>query len=165
MGDYLGWVQQRVPLADAPSWRNVDMTDLEVTRRARLGDLDGERTLEHRTRLAVLSDQGMGAGLAIVARLSAADRLALLHRLSRMVLGGDAARRVDDVLVGERNQLLLAALPSDKDVVLVWGAGHLPGLAAGLRAAGYRRQATEWVNVGTLPPVWKSLRVFWNAIG
>lgn len=158
MGDYLGWVPQRFP--DMPSWRNVDMTDLEFIKRAEPQGMRSVSALEQRMGVAV-GPQAIGAIMAIAVRLDAADRFGLLARLRRMT-GGDGFRRAVDVVVGERNRLLLAALAPGEDAVLVWGAGHLPGLAAGLRTAGYRRQATEWVNVGTLPPIWKCLRDFWD---
>jgi hypothetical protein len=53
--------------------------------------------------------------------------------------------------------MALAALPGEGDAVLLWGAAHRRGLAAGLRGLGYRRESAEWVTVGTLPALWTSI--------
>jgi hypothetical protein len=37
------------------------------------------------------------------------------------------------VPIGERNRMALAALPPSGDVVSLWGALHLPGLAIGAK--------------------------------
>lgn len=57
------------------------------------------------------------------------------------------SRGEDDLVLRRRNQIAVAAaLSTDHDVVAIWGAAHLTGIAAGLRAAGFRRVATEWVD-------------------
>lgn len=165
MGDYLGWVRQRFPLADVPSWRKVDMTDLEFTRRARLRDTGSRRTVQQLSARFSVPVRGIGALLAVLTQLEAADRFGVMVLLLDIAVHGRDVRRERDVMVGERNRLLLEALSADEDAVLVWGAGHLPGLARGLRSAGYRRQATEWLTAGTLPPMRKSFRVLWDTIG
>jgi hypothetical protein len=76
-------------------------------------------------------------------------------------LGNDAARRIDDARVEERNRHALASLPPGSDAVLPWGGAHLRGLAAGLRKAGYRRRATTWVTVGKLPAFWPCVEAMW----
>jgi hypothetical protein len=83
-------------------------------------------------------------------------------RLSMRAASSDAHRNVGRVMVEERNRGALARLPLDADAVLLWGSGHLPGLAAGLRKTGYRQRSTAWVPVGELPAVWPSLRVYWR---
>ena len=60
--------------------------------------------------------------------------------------------------------MALAALPPSGDVVLLWGAMHLPGLATGLRNSGNRRQSTEWVTVGTVPGLQASAWAVWKAL-
>jgi hypothetical protein len=59
-------------------------------------------------------------------------------------------------LVG-RTALALEGLDgTDRDTVLVWGAGHLPGLAAGLRERGFlRRGDPDWHTVARLP--WRTV--------
>jgi hypothetical protein len=162
---YLGWVEQSAGLKYSPSWRNVDMTELELVRQAqphnisemsdRFSDLFAGLTPEQIGEIA-------GSGEALLVRLMSLDYFDLLRRLSMRAASSDAHRNVDRVMVEERNRGALARLPSDTDAVLLWGSGHLPGLAAGLRKTGYRQRSTAWVPVGELPAVWPSLRVFWR---
>lgn len=106
----------------------------------------------------------LGAGMTVYTRLLALDRFGLLQRLAKRVALGDQRLDIDGVAIGERNRTALAALPPGGDVVLLWGAGHLPGLATGLRNAGYRRQSIEWVTVGTVPALQASARAIWTAL-
>lgn len=162
---YLDWVEQSVGLKYSPSWRNVDMTELELVRRAQphnvtemsdgFSDLFAGLTPERFGEIA-------GSGEALLVRLLSLDYFDLVWRLSVRAASSDAHRNVGRVMLEERNRGALARLPSDADAVLLWGSGHLSGLAAGLREAGYRRLSTTWVPVGELPAVWPSLRVFWT---
>jgi hypothetical protein len=95
-------------------------------------------------------------------RLLSLDYFDLVWRLSARTASSDAYRNVARVMLEERNRGALARLPSDADAVLLWGSGHLPGLAVGLKKAGYRQRSTTWVPVGELPAVWPSLRVMWT---
>ena len=168
---YLGWVEQSAGLEYSPSWRNVDMTELELIRQAQphnitersaeFSDLFAGRTQEQIEEMA-------GAGGALLVRLLSVDYFDLVWRLSVRAAAaagaGDAHRNVGRVMLEERNRGALARLPSDADAVLLWGSGHLPGLAAGLKEAGYRRRRTAWVAVGELPAVWPSLKIFWTGL-
>jgi pheromone shutdown protein TraB len=56
-------------------------------------------------------------------------------------------------MIGERNRVALAEALQESarhDVALVWGAGHLPGLARELRRRGYRLRAERWLQVCVL---------------
>ena len=51
------------------------------------------------------------------------------------------------LLIDERNAAALDAfdaLPRDRDVLLTYGAGHVPGLLASFTARGYRETARDW---------------------
>jgi hypothetical protein len=156
----LGWVEQGAAFTCAPSWRNADLTDLELVRLARpealrelredLSDVFGSSSLAQ-----VEADAFAGAAAAIVFRLVSLDRF---DRLRRIATWDDASRHFDHVKIAERDSRALAGLPSGNDAVMLWGAGHLPGLAAGLKKTGHRRQATTWVSVGKLPALWASIR-------
>jgi len=162
---YLGWVGQRTGLKYSPSWRNVDLTDLELIRQAQPRNISEMSNSFSDVVAGLTPDQFevvMGSGGALVARLLSLDYFDLLGRLSVFAVSSDAHRNVDRVMLKERNRGALARLPSDADAVLLWGSRHLPGLAAGLREAGYRRRSTVWVPVGELPAVWPCLRVFWT---
>jgi hypothetical protein len=162
---YLGWVGQQDALAYAASWRNVDMTDLELVQRSgpqaildqhtAFADMLGGLTQDQREVL-------VGAGAAILLRLISLDRRRLLLHLAGRIEAG--IRHANRVLVDDRNTRALAALPSDTDSVMVWGSGHLPGLAAGLQQAGYQRQASGWLNAGELPPLQASAKAIWAVL-
>ena len=49
--------------------------------------------------------------------------------------------------------------PNAPDGVLVWGAGHLPGISARLAGDGFRCVKTGWRSVGRLPGLVASLRI------
>ena len=155
----LGWVEQGAVFRRAPSWRNVDMTDLELVRLARpetlrglreaFGDVWGSSLTQDR------ADAFAGAAAGVVFRLVSLDWFDLLRHITTW---DDASRQFNHVEVEERNAHALASLPAGADVVLLWGAGHLPGLAAGLKQAGHRRQGTTWMNVGRLPALRASIK-------
>jgi len=155
----LGWVEQGAVFTCAPSWRNVDMTDLELVRLAGPETVHGLREdLTDVFGSSLAQDQAdafAGAAAAVVFRLVSLDWFDLVRRITTW---DDASRRFSHVTVEERNARVLARLPSDADAVLLWGAGHLPGLAADLKRAGHRRQSTTWVNVGRLPALWASIK-------
>jgi hypothetical protein len=160
----LGWVEQGAVFMWAASWRNVDMTDLELVRAARpevvrgvgedLADAFGSPSLAQDQ-----ADALAGAAAAVVFRLVSLD---WFDRMQQMATWDDASRHFSHVQIEGRNARALESLPSDTDAVLLWGAGHLPGLAAGLTERGYRRQGTTWVAVGRLPALWPSIRTFWR---
>jgi hypothetical protein len=154
---YLGWVSQAEALAYAASWRNVDITDLELVQRAgaqamldhheAFEDMLGSRPDDQR-------DVAAGAGAVMLMRLISLDRYQLLAQW--------ADTSVSRAMIDDRNDRVLAALPSDRDSVLIWGCNHVPGLAAGFRQAGYRRQASAWLNAGEFPPLRASARAVWG---
>jgi hypothetical protein len=89
---------------------------------------------------------------------------AYFSRLNEIVAGLEAGGAVicyEGIRAAPEGEWALAKLPSGKDAVLLWGGGHLPGLAAGLKKAGYQHRGTTWVPVGELPAVWPSLRAVW----
>jgi hypothetical protein len=162
---YLGWIPQPFPLGNAASWHNSDLTDLELIRRAGPGIVrERQRAAEEADFTDDELEMMLGAGMTVYTRLLALDRFGLLQRLAKRVALGDQRLDIDGVAIGERNRTALAALPPGGDVVLLWGAGHLPGLATGLRNAGYRRQSIEWVTVGTVPALQASARAIWTAL-
>lgn len=162
---YLGWVDQRAGLKYSPSWRNVDMTDLELIRQAQPNNVR-ESSDSFSDLFAGLTPEQLDlvtASLAaVMERLLSLDYFDLVWRLSTRAVASDAHRNVARVMVEERNRGALARLPTDADAVLLWGSGHLPGLAAGLKKAGYRQRNTTWVPIGELPALWPSLRIFWT---
>jgi hypothetical protein len=154
---YLGWVRQAESLAYAASWRNVDITDLELVQRAgaqavldqheAFEDLFGSKPADQR-------DVAAGVGAVMLMRLISLDRYQLLAHL--------ADSSVSRAMIDHRNDKVLAGLPSDRDSVVIWGCYHVPGLAAGLRRAGYRRQASAWLDAGEFPPLRASAKAAWG---
>jgi hypothetical protein len=162
-GRYLGWVNQSAALGRPPSWRNADMARLEYVRRAGPQNLLIQQHGMAEGFMGLTQDQReafAGGGYAVGVRLAQFVPLDLLRRLLARLMG-DAARRIDDARVEERNRHALASLPPGSDAVLPWGGAHLRGLAAGLRKAGYRRRATTWVTVGKLPAFWPCVEAMW----
>ncbi len=159
---YLGWVRQWDALAYSASWRNVDMSAREFVQRKGAEDmLDAQEAVTGMlgNRAGDQRDALMGVGAGLLMRLHSLDRYQLVMRWAASAYPG-----FSQLVVDERNDRALACLPPDRDSVLIWGYGHLPGLAAGLQRAGYRRQATAWLNAGRLPPLSVSARVVWAAL-
>lgn len=156
-GRYFGWAEQWTTLGNPASWRNADLASLEFVRRAGPQNLLGrQRAAEGFTGLTQLQQEALVGGVyAVGVRLAQFDWFRLFVRLvARLV--GDPTRRIDDVVFEDRNSHLLASPPVDSDA-----AGHLPGLAAALCKAGYRRRDTRWVTVGRLPAIWPSVKALW----
>ena len=159
---YLGWVRQGEALAYSASWRNVDMSAVEFVQRKGAQDmLDAQEAVTD-----MLGNQAddqrdalMGVGAGLLLRLQSLDRYQLVTRWAATAYPGFSQLVVDD-----RNDRALACLPPDRDSVLIWGYGHLPGLAAGLLRAGYRRQASAWLNAGEVPPLRASAKAVWGVL-
>jgi hypothetical protein len=157
---YFGWVWQGTAMTLSPSWHNVDMTDLEFVRRAGPGSLAQHQEtgddLFH-TLTQEQKDVVLGTAASVLFRLMSYDRFGLYER--GLLWSGPGHAVLD-----ERNRNALDRVPADSDVVLVWGAGHLRGLGAGLEAAGYRQRRVVWLNAATLPTLWATARTAWTAV-
>jgi hypothetical protein len=108
---------------------------------------------------ALASDQAdalAGALTSVVFRVAALDWFDVLRRIAAR---DEASRRLTHAEIEGRNARALASVPSGTDIVLLWGAGHIPGLAAHLRKAGHRRQSTQWMTVGQLPALWACIKI------
>lgn len=65
--------------------------------------------------------------------------------VSRFIKQGSLAGIPRSIIVDQRNGVALnAALRAKGNVVAIWGAEHLPGISAGLRAHGFRHVNTAW---------------------
>ncbi len=124
-----------------PGWVRADLPVRELLRRWVAGRLP----------LVPLMDQ---AGQALESALARrVTRLLLLQEpflLSafRLIKGvSPNLGRLTGLLVDERNAAALAAfdaLPEPRDVLMTYGAGHVPGLLAGFRTRGYRVRHQDW---------------------
>lgn len=112
----------------------------------------------------------LAARLPLVPVMSGTSRMlesALLRRATRLLLLQEpyllamftvvwgrvpGLRRFTRVIVDERNAAALEAFdgtPPDQDVLITYGAGHIPGILAGLRARGYSETARDWFTAHT----------------
>jgi hypothetical protein len=71
----------------------------------------------------------------------------------RMVKGwSPALGRLASLLVDERNDAAMAVFDTttqDRDVLLIYGAGHVPGLLTALEGRGYSEEARDWFTAHT----------------
>jgi hypothetical protein len=150
----LGWVSQKDAFPVAGSWVNVDLNDLEVIRAAGAGAILAMAAAadERMARFGKHGDQFSRAVTPLFLRALARDHAPLSRAVAQF------APDVDTVLLQQRSALAVAAVDPARDTVMVWGAGHADSIGAGLTAAGWvltgRRR---WLNVGLLPPYWRSL--------
>jgi hypothetical protein len=165
-GRYLGWVtQDAATLGRSTPSHDVDMPAMEYVRRAGPNNLLSRQQYIAESTTGLTQDQQealLGGLRALGPRL---QQFAWFHHLTLLVarwVGGAAG--AEYALAEERNRRVLASLPADSDAVLPWGADHLPGLAAGLRKAGYRWRDTTWVTVGRLPAIWPSVKATWSGM-
>jgi hypothetical protein len=160
---YLGWTWQLDVVEYGPQWVHADMTDLELIRSA-----GAEAVLEvssgddHVQQLLIdeLGDRGPAVFAAVVSVLfrAAGHSTWVAARMGSGFTGpGGRESEVYAALVGARNERALEVITrQDSDVVLLWGADHLSGMAAGLVRAGFERAGVRWVDVGTVLPLWRA---------
>jgi uncharacterized protein YbaP (TraB family) len=128
-----------------PGYRNVDLSRLELLRRV---GWEAYRRL-------LAPPPETAAGRHLSPALRATLRFELRHRraLERLRSLRARNRRVNRVVIDERNETAFAGgaqALARGDVVLVWGADHLPGLAARFRAGGYRLTGEAWFEACTI---------------
>ncbi|MBN1174911.1 MAG: hypothetical protein JXA67_22320 [Micromonosporaceae bacterium] len=146
-----GWLHQNECLP-GPTWTTHDLTALEVVRR--IGPekvLDQQARTQRELKTETEADQQRYASLvAGTFRLAASPLYPLLRRIKRVM---DASERVR---LDQRNAIALEAAltePEGRDVVMVWGVGHLSGLAVEMRRRYFLHLPSRdrWLTVGALP--------------
>jgi hypothetical protein len=155
----LGWTfcLDAMPVAD--TWQIVDISEVEVIERN-----GAEVILRHARRASLLLDLPDGDAKAVHRfRLMASVGLRAAARVSR----SDRERRAtptDAVVLHYRTEVALTGLDdTDRDVVLIWGGRHLPGLDAGLVDRGYVLTSEVWQRVGRLPSVPRAIAGLFTA--
>lgn len=140
----VGWAEQITELGCPDHWQVVDLTVLDIIRR--LGPVRARevaRQMLRKTKRPASDRRAlphMHLMTAIIMRVLSDDQ-----RIVKVAGKGPA----DDVLLDARNQVALDAVAAtDRDVVLIWGLAHLPGLDAGLAALGFERSG---------PPQWHTV--------
>jgi hypothetical protein len=115
-------------------------------------------TLWSERRLPLLPAMEQATRALESAFLKRATRLLLLQEpliLStfRLVRGwSPGLGRLSALLVDERNDAAMAAFdaaPSDREALIVYGAGHVPGLLTALHRRGYRERGRDWFTAHT----------------
>jgi hypothetical protein len=127
----------RLP-ADA---RNVDLSHVELLRRV------GRNNYRHLFGPPLADPSASGGGPV----MRAVMRFELRHRgtLNRLRLLRGRNRKVQQVVIRDRNRVAFAAAVESlvrRDVVLVWGADHLPGLARLFALQGYHLRREQWLD-------------------
>jgi len=128
-----GLTYQTDAFANAPRWEKHDVTKLDVVQKMSqktlkvLGQVSAEDiTISPRKALWSLRN------MHIIAPLGN------LIPFTRGIISSEG-------ILHQRNRFAVsAALDTDRDVVLVWGAAHLPGMDRILRDAEYDRSAHSW---------------------
>jgi len=146
----LGWVGQIEGLGYPPQWRVIDLNQLQIIRRVGVETM--RQSMQRKTTMLDRLDKRPNGidvfrlGTAVTLRAGASDRRAVQRR---------TAEPTDPVLVGDRTTVALGGVfDTDRDTVLVWGAGHVPGLGAGLGTRGFvRRGEPQWHTVARVPSV------------
>jgi hypothetical protein len=120
--------------------RNIDLSDVELLRRV---GWDNYRRLFAPPPLAEQKPRRVGRAMRAAIGFQLRHRRAI-HRLRSL---GGAYRRLNEVVIGERSRLAFAGAVealTRRDVVLVWGADHLPGLVRMLALQDYHLRRQEW---------------------
>jgi len=119
--------------------RNIDLSHAELLRRV------GWRN--YRRLFAVPAAAPASAGFGPVVRAAIRFQLRHSHGLDALRSLRPRNRRVNRVVMGERNRCAFDGATdalNRSDVVLVWGTDHLPGLADLFTAEGYRLSGEAW---------------------
>lgn len=156
----LGWVPQYFPSSSASSWRNVDMTDLELIRRAQRSPGNQEERQEEGSASTDGILERVVGGTTVLAWLVALDHVGLLERLA----GHAAHLDFHGVVVGERNRHALAALSPDVDVVLIWVPGTCVASPPAYGRPGTAARPSSGSAWDACPPLWTSAMALWSGL-
>jgi len=154
---FLGWQHQRDGLVYHPTWRNVDLTALQLVQMIGPAEIIMKSVQDKVTHPADDREIQRNATIVmLILRLQARDRFGVLLRLMyRATDDADASR----IILDYRSRFAVEGLPADKDAALIWGSEHLDTLAKYLRQQGFRRKGrATWVSFAALPSIWSALR-------
>lgn len=137
--DEVGLVRQKNALNYHKHWENHDMTESELLDRLNGFALRRQRTLTnflgkmHRKAEYEARQEFI---LSILKKTMDSDRTN--NWMAKLLLGVQ-----NEIIIDDRNAIALSAFDEQQqadpeaDVVLLWGAGHLPGLGVGLQKRGF----------------------------
>ncbi|HKX24254.1 MAG TPA: hypothetical protein VJM46_03370 [Candidatus Saccharimonadales bacterium] len=149
-----GWADQNIAMLPYPdTWQFIDLSRVEIIRMT-----GTEELLRNTRRMNHMMDWADGD-----TKTPYACRLSIAVAFRRCASNSPRVQKklvqpIHRVLIDHRNKVALDAVhASTQDVVLVWGATHLPGMEADLRAHGYVRLEEAWRTAFQLPSVIGSL--------
>ncbi len=151
LGKRLGLRFQLDSMQYGEAWENHDIPRLELMRL--LGAKGVERFTEKGEKLVDLEDK-IGSDLTLKIMSGTLRHISLVSMLSKL---SPKNRREDRIVTDRRNEVALLAIDEalrrepERDITLLWGAMHLPGIGKGLRQRGYKLNSTQWLNAFTLP--------------
>jgi hypothetical protein len=136
----LGLTYQHEGLVKPARARNADLTILELARHADSDAIAKGVVAAKKQGIDVTDDTGAQVASWVVFQIFAT----LIGTPIRAFL--PAAKYLpENLVIQERNAIAIGlALQERSDVVLPWGAAHLPGMVKLLRHNGYRRVDTTW---------------------
>jgi hypothetical protein len=144
IAEALGVQSQGESIDYASSWQNHDIGRVELVR------LLGAKGV---SRLTQLGDRAEKLEAALSPELLAATLRAAFRFTPIFIPMGIVLRRHErKILVDHRNEIALAGIDDtlseepDRDIALLWGAGHLPGIGKGLQQRGYRLTDRSWLS-------------------
>ncbi len=153
----LGWVEQMDKeggLPTEPHWENIDITVQDIIHRL------GPDTLLYRTRHAMkmlewpegdtVKPNAFRLQVALFCRATASNK----QRIQTKLRTGP----YDAVLLERREKVALDGLhAASTDVVLLWGAMHLPAFEADLLSRGYTQENQTWHTACVMPSITAAL--------
>ncbi|MFV2019340.1 hypothetical protein [Micromonospora sp. LOL_023] len=148
----LGWVYQPAIL-HRPDWHRTDLTDLDIIRL--VGTETMRRYINRHLKLLTWPDHQPWGFARHQALFAFGNRLAARLPTPNPTRTAKADP-LTHVLLHTRTQTAIdAATATTDDLVMVWGARHLPGITTALTTAGYQADHDQqwWPTVGYLPPI------------
>lgn len=146
MVKYLGCEKQLDALTYHPHWQNHDISIQELIRRAGPESMkkmvDGIKKFKDREE--EMGEEATGRMIRKVFGL-----MPVLSRVNNYLELGD--QHLKSVIIDHRNDVALQAVRSQitdepsRDITMLWGAAHLPGIKSGLEQMGYRRSSKKWL--------------------
>ncbi len=144
----LGLIDQSELVKPEPSWVNTDMNELELIRLLGTGKVGPGSWLNR------LLENSLGRKAVKVIGRKLLRYSAPIYNLQQSLVSIlPKAEKTMEVLVYDRNDIGLAAaqshLSSDDpaDLLVYWGAGHLPDLNRSFKRLGFERVGEEWLTV------------------
>jgi hypothetical protein len=98
----------------------------------------------------------LARGISALTLLQTPLMLSVLNRLHGRI---PALGKLRELLLSDRNRAALDAVdasPADRDALILYGAGHIEGLAEGLERRGYVAGGQSWLTAFTLDLPWAS---------